>query len=118
MARRKASKKDTPTRGTAPSSPDLDHLEKFEASKEARQHEPSTVDAMGKDKRRVVIGESYGPSRMSQFKVLGGILAATAILVIGFVLLANNSDNNPKTESGDAPWAQPGVKQQDPIRPQ
>jgi hypothetical protein len=117
--RKPASKgKHGPTRGTAPSSPDLEHLEKFEPSKEAKEHEPSTVDAMGKDKRREVIGKSYGPSKRSQFLVLGSVLATFAILAIGFTLLANHADKTPKSNPDEAPWAQPGVQQHPPVRPQ
>ena len=55
-------------RGTAPSAADIDKLEKFEASEEAKAHEPSSVDAMGQDKRRQVVGHSYGPSK--RYRVL------------------------------------------------
>ena len=45
----------------APSAANIEDLEKFEASEEAKRHQPSDVDAMGQDKRRQVVGHSYGP---------------------------------------------------------
>lgn len=117
--RKRASKgKGSPTRGTAPSSPDLDRLEKFEASEEAQAATPSEVDAMGKDKRRHVIGESYGPSRRSQFMVLGSVLAVMAILVVGFTLLARESDQTPASNPDQAPWSQEDAEQTPAVRPQ
>jgi hypothetical protein len=122
MAQRRkpaSKKKAAPTRGTAPSSADLEHLEKFEPSKEAKEHVPSEVDAMGKDKRREVIGHSYGPSKRSQFLVLGSVIATMAVLVIGFTLLANHADRTPKSNPDAAPWAsENGAVQHPPIRPQ
>ena len=41
---------------------DIDELERFEPSEQAKRHKPSDVDAMGQDKRREVVGHSYGPS--------------------------------------------------------
>ena len=76
-ARQPSGKGGKTTRGTAPSSPDIEELEKFEASEEAKAHEPSDVDAMGQDKRRQVVGHSYGPSRKSQvifFVVVAAVL--------------------------------------------
>src|SRR3954467_12127400 len=52
------SRPDRPGGGPAPSAGDIDKLEKFEASEEAKAHEPSTVEAMGRDKRREVGGPS------------------------------------------------------------
>lgn len=112
----KASK--APTRGTAPSAPNTDDLEKFEASPEAKAAVPSDVDAMGKDKRREVIGHSYGPSRKSQLAVLGGFLAAVVIVFGGGKLLADKADATPKDNPDAAPWSQPDVQQHPAVRPQ
>jgi hypothetical protein len=110
-AKSKASKGRTPTRGTAPSSPDLSKLHLLEASREAKEHEPSTQDAMGQDKRRAVIGHSYGPSTRSQVMVLGGVIAAFVVLIGGFKLLANHSDRTPKSNPDQAPWSKPSAPQ-------
>jgi hypothetical protein len=94
------------TRGTAPSAPDIEKLEKFEASEEAQAHEPSDVDAMGKDKRRQVVGHSYGPSRKSQV-IFFVAVAALLVFVVGGFFVAVAAFDQPKDEYPDqAPWSQ------------
>ena len=102
-----AAKKDADTtRGTAPSAADIDKLEKFEASDEAKAHEPSDVDAMGQDKRREVVGHSYGPSRKSQI-IFFVIVGAVVVLLIGGSLAAVSAFDQPEDEYPDeAPWSQ------------
>jgi hypothetical protein len=107
-----------PTRGTAPSSPDTAKLHLLTPSKAAREHEPSTVDAMGKDKRREVIGHAYGPSRKSQLAVLGGFIAVVLILIFGLGAIARNSDATPKSNPDLAPWSQPDAPQVPAVRPE
>jgi hypothetical protein len=68
-------------------------------------HEQSDVDAMGKDKRREVVGQSYGPSLARQAALYGIFLAVTAALVIGFVLLAGKLDEAPDSYPDLAPWS-------------
>ena len=82
-------------KGTAPSAADIDKLEKFEAREEAKAHEPSDTDAMGQDKRREVVGHSYGPSRKSQimfFVAVGGILV---VIIGGWTLAVAAFDQPP-----------------------
>jgi hypothetical protein len=107
-----------PTRGTAPSAPDTRKLHLLTPSKAAQEHEPSTVDAMGKDKRREVIGHAYGPSRKSQLAVLGGFLAVVLILVFGLGAVARNADKTPKSNPDVAPWSQPDAPQVPAVRPE
>jgi type VI protein secretion system component VasF len=73
--------------------------------REHAPHEPSKVDAMGLDKRRAVVGRSYGPSVRRQAALYGVALAITAILVAGFILLAHRLDQPPDTIQAKAPWA-------------
>ena len=113
--KRTSKRKSAPKRGPDPTSAGI---EKFEASEEAKNATPSAVDAMGKEKRRHVIGQAYGPSRSSQFLVLGSVLAVMGILIVGFVVLANYSDSHPSTKSGEAPWAQADAPQHPAVRPQ
>jgi hypothetical protein len=102
---------DVPTKGTAPSAGNLDELEKMEPSEEAKRAQPSDVDAMGKDKRRQVIGNVGGPSRRSQFLFFGSV-AAIAILLIGGWFLAVSILDQPKDEYPDkAPWSSPDAPQ-------
>jgi hypothetical protein len=93
------------TRGTAPSAADIDKLEKFEASEEAKAHKPSDVDAMGQDKRRQVVGHSYGPSRRSQllFFVIVGVIVV--VIVGGGMAAVAAFDTIPDELPDEAPWS-------------
>jgi hypothetical protein len=77
-------------------------------------HEQSDTDAMGKEKRREVVGHSYGPSIARQAALYGIFVAVTAVLVIGFVLLAGKLDQAPESYEDLAPWSQPDAKQTKP----
>jgi hypothetical protein len=72
---------------------------------EAARHTPSTVDAMGQDKRRQVVGHSYGPSRRSQ--IMFFVLVATIAVVIlgGWLILVGLFDNPPTHFKDSAPWS-------------
>src|SRR5262249_23857801 len=94
----------TRTRGTAPSAADITKLEKFEASDEARQHEPSTVDAMGQDKRRQVVGHSYGPTARSQIMFFVAVGIVLLVIDGGWLGLVALFDKPPTHFSDRAPW--------------
>ena len=65
----------------------------------------STVDAMGEDKRREVVGHSYGPSRRSQV-VFFVAVAAVLVIVIGGYALAIATFDQPADDYPDkAPWS-------------
>ncbi|MDX6616430.1 MAG: hypothetical protein QOD60_1521 [Solirubrobacterales bacterium] len=117
-ARKKPSSRRGATRGTAPSAPDTSKLKLLTPSKAAQEHEPSTVDAMGKDKRREVIGHAYGPSRRSQLAVLGGFIAVVLIVVFGLGAIARDADKTPKSNPDLAPWGQPSAPQTPAVRPE
>jgi hypothetical protein len=104
-----------PTRGTAPSGGNIDELKKIEASDKAKAVDPSSVDAMGKDKRREVIGHSYGPSTRSQLLVLGAVVGTFVLLGVGGKLLAAHSDKRPATNPDKAPWSKPDAPQTPPA---
>jgi hypothetical protein len=93
------------TRGTAPSAPDIEKLDKFEPSEEAKRHEPSTVDAMGQDKRRQVVGHSYGPSKRSQLMFFVAVAAVIVVVVGGWLALVSAFDKPPENFSERAPWS-------------
>jgi hypothetical protein len=93
------------TRGTAPSAASIDELEKFEASDEAKAHEPSSVDAMGQDKRRQVVGHSYGPSKRSQIMFFVAVAAFLVVVVGGWFLLVGLFDKPPTHFHDSAPWS-------------
>jgi len=83
----------------------------METSKEAQAHEPSEVDAMGKDKRREVVGHSYGPSRKSQV-VFFVAVAAVLVFLVGGSLVAIAAFDQPEDEYPDAaPWSASDAQQ-------
>ena len=80
------------------------------------KHEQSDVDAMGLDKRREVVGGSYGPSLARQATLYGVVLAVIVALVVGFIILAGELDKAPETVQDRAPWSDPDAPQE-PVSP-
>jgi hypothetical protein len=70
----------------------------------AVDHRGSEVDAIGLDKRREVVGKSYGPSVARRATMYGIFLAALTALVIGGKLLADELDQPPAEVKAEAPW--------------
>jgi hypothetical protein len=92
-------------RGTAPSAADISKLELMEPSEEAKAHRPSDVDAMGQDKRRQVVGHSYGPSKRSQL-IFFVLVAVIAVVIIGGWMAAVAAfDTTPDEFPDRAPWS-------------
>jgi hypothetical protein len=89
---------------TAPSIGPNTVIEHEDAEDRLARHEQSEVDAMGQDKRRAVVGNSYGPSIGQQARLYGVALGVVAALVIGFILLANKLDAPPDKIQAKAPW--------------
>ena len=90
---------------TAPSIGPHTTIERDDPEERLARHEQSQVDAMGLDKRREVVGGSYGPSFAKQASLYGGVLAVLAALIIGFILLAGKLDQSPDEVKDEAPWA-------------
>lgn len=110
MAESRDKKERARTRGFAPSG-DIESMEKMEASEEAKRATPSDVDAMGQDKRRQVVGHSYGPTRKSQF-IFFGIVAAVVVIVIGGYAMAIAAFDQPKDDyPAEAPWSEADAQQ-------
>jgi len=79
------------------------------------RHEQSEVDAMGRDKRRTVVGQSYGPSKTRQLAVYMVFMAVLAALVVGGIILIGSLDTGVgKNVPNSAPWSKPGVHQTNP----
>jgi hypothetical protein len=74
------------------------------------RHDQSEVDAMGKDKRRSVVGKRYGASMAKQAARYGIFLAVLTAVVIGGIILIGKLDTNAHVQNS-APWSKPGVKQ-------
>jgi hypothetical protein len=69
---------------------------------------------MGQDKRRQVVGHSYGPSRRSQV-IFFAIVAAVVVVVIGgWTLAVAAFDTAPESYPDGAPWST--ASQQSPTR--
>jgi hypothetical protein len=60
---------------------------------------------MGQDKRRQVVGHSYGPSRRSQMMFFVAVAAVLVVVVGGWLALVNAFDNPPENFSQQAPWS-------------
>jgi hypothetical protein len=97
--------------GTAPSAADISKLEKFEGSEEAKAHEPSQTDAMGNDKRREVVGHSYGPSRRSQIMFFIAVGAILVVIIGGWTLAVAAFDQPPDSNPDKAPWSAADAEQ-------
>jgi hypothetical protein len=72
---------------------------------EAAPHTPSSVDAMGQDKRRQVVGHSYGPSRRSQIMFFVAVAAVAVVIVGGWLVLVGLFDKPPTHFGDSAPWS-------------
>jgi hypothetical protein len=84
---------------------DIDKLEKFEPSEEAKRREPSDVDAMGQDKRRQVVGHTYGPSKRRQIMFFVAVAAVLVVIVGGWLTMVSLFDKPPTHFSDRAPWS-------------
>jgi hypothetical protein len=91
---RSRSSRSSRVRGTAPS-----------PAEEAKRHQPSSVDAMGQDKRRQVVGHSYGPSRRSQIMFFVSVAVVLVVIVGGWFVLVGLFDKPPTHFTDKAPWS-------------
>jgi hypothetical protein len=77
------------------------------SSEEAKRRVPSDVDAMGQDKRREVVGHSYGPSFRSQIMFFVAVGAVVVVIVGGWLALVSVFDKPPTHFKDSAPWSKP-----------
>ena len=77
----------------------------------------SDLDAMGKDKRRQVVGHSYGPSRRQQLGFFAIVGMVVLIIYFGAKLMVAEFDQPPATNSDAAPWSKADAPQLPPSRP-
>ena len=84
-------------------------IEKEPPEERLARHEQSDTDAMGLDKRREVVGGSYGASAKRQITVYLSVLVVAALVIVGLVLLVGVADQGPDEVEAQAPWAQPGA---------
>ncbi len=79
-----------------------------------RRREPdraTTVDAMGQDKHRKVIGQRYGASRSKQLLYYGIFIAVVIGGYLGLKAAADQLDKAPAHDPDKAPWSRPGAPQ-------
>lgn len=74
----------------------------------------SDVDAMGRDKRREVVGKTYGPTKLRVFATFAAFFAVVGALTLGFYFLAKDLDAPPAQSPDASPWSQPDAPQQPP----
>jgi hypothetical protein len=60
---------------------------------------------MGQDKRRQVVGHSYGPSRRSQIMFFLAVAAVAVVIVGGWLVLVGLFDKPPTHFKDSAPWS-------------
>ncbi len=60
---------------------------------------------MGRDKRREVVGGTYGPTRARVFGTFAAFIALVAALAVGFYFLAKELDQPPSENPDVAPWS-------------
>ncbi len=74
------------------------------------------VDAMGNDKRRQVVGNSYGPSFARQATLYGIAVAIIVALFIGGKIAVDKLDTPPAHSTDQAPWSAASAKQRTPQK--
>jgi hypothetical protein len=74
----------------------------------------SDTDAMGKEKKRKVVGGTYGPTRTRVFATFATFFAVVAAIAVGFYFLAKELDQPPKEQADEAPWSAEGADQKRP----
>jgi hypothetical protein len=72
---------------------------------ERENHIRSDTDAMGQDKRRQVVGHSYGPSRRSQLMFFVAVGVVLVVVVGGWLALVSAFDQAPDHFPDKAPWS-------------
>lgn len=85
----------------------------FHHPAESPDHDVS-LDAMGNDKRRQVVGHSYGPSFARQAIIYGIFVALVIALFIGGKIAIDHFDKAPAHNKDQAPWSAPNATQHTP----
>lgn len=75
---------------------------------------PSEVDAMGKSKRREVIGKQYGATLRKRLFVYGAVVGFVVVAAIVFFTVVTNYDNRDRALKDTAPWTEAGATDENP----
>jgi hypothetical protein len=81
---------------------------------ERTAHTPSDLDAMGRDKRRQVVGHVYGPTRARIAARFAIFLVVVVVLLVAAKFAVDQLDQAPETTANEAQWAQPDSTQRPP----
>ena len=84
--------------------------------KASREHVGEQTDAMGQDKRRQVVGHSWGPSKARQLLYYGLFVAFVIAVYIGGKIAIDELDKAPAKNADQAPWSKPDAPQTPPQR--
>ncbi len=76
----------------------------------------SELDAMGRPKRRAVVGQGYGPTKARQVLSYAAAVAVIIGLYFGAIFAVSKLDTAPANDKPQAPWAQKGAPQTPPQR--
>lgn len=84
-------------------------------AEEQRGEEPSTdLDAMGNQKRRIVVGRQYGATVRKRLLVYGAVVGVIVLGVIVFLTVVTNYDNRDQPLEDTAPWTNADASQDAP----
>jgi hypothetical protein len=92
------------------SSPSEEKKTRKGKAQEKDAQKASDVDAMGQDKRREVVGHSYGPSKRSQVMFFVAVAALLALILGGWTLAVAAFDTAPESYPDKAPWSADGAE--------
>jgi hypothetical protein len=107
-----AQEKDTEPKQSKPQRPERKpQPQAVEAKRQARPDGASTVDAMGQDKHRQVVGQRVGASRARQLAYYGIFFAFVVGAYLGLKAAADQLDKAPAHDPDAAPWSKPGAPQ-------
>lgn len=76
-----------------------------------REHVGSKTDAMGQDKRRPVVGHSYGPSMTRRIVYYAIFTAFVVLAYFGAKIAIDELDKAPANNPAQAPWSREGAPQ-------
>lgn len=79
--------------------------------KKGERDDESDLDAMGKPKRRAVVGQRYSASKTRQLLSYAAAIAVIIGLYFGAMFAVDKLDRAPAHDTAQAPWAQPGASQ-------
>ena len=81
-----------------------------------QEHIGQEEDAMGQEKRRQVVGHSYGPSKARQLLYYGVFVVFVILAYIGAKIAIDELDKAPANNPDQAPWSKQNAPQTPPQR--